>query len=63
MDTSNTDGYPHRGYRRGYMADTGIIFIQRGGHGYYIYPMGRGRVSYYLYPWVPIDIPKLKELI
>jgi len=28
-----------------------------GGHEYHIYPTGRGRVSYYPYPWVPIDIP------
>ena len=42
----NTRGYSHNGYPRGYGADTGIIFIQR------------GRVSYYPYPWVPIDIPK-----
>jgi len=31
----------------------------RGGHGYHIYPTGRGRVSYYPYLWVPIDILKL----
>jgi len=24
---------------------------------YHTYPTERGRVSYYLYPWVPIDIP------
>jgi len=42
----NTRGYPHSGYPRGYGAGTGIIFIQR------------GRVSYYPYPWIPIDIPR-----
>ena len=30
----------------------------QGGHEYHIYPMGRRQVSYYPYPWVPIDIPK-----
>jgi len=31
----NTHGYPHSGYPREYGADTGIIFIQRGGDGYH----------------------------
>jgi len=30
----------------------------RGGHRYHIYSTRRGRVSYYPYPWVPIDIPR-----
>jgi len=24
---------------------------------YHIYPTGRGRISYYPYPWILIDIP------
>jgi len=31
------------------------------GYGYHIYLTGRGRVSYYPYPWVPIDIPSPRE--
>jgi len=31
-----------------------------GGHGYHIYPTRRGRISYYLYPWVLIDVGELK---
>jgi hypothetical protein len=32
----NTRGYPYNGYPRRYRADTGIIFIQRGGDGYHV---------------------------
>jgi hypothetical protein len=32
----NTHGYQYSGYPRGYGADMGIIFIQRGGDMYHI---------------------------
>jgi len=44
---------PQYSWAPAYWASTKVRYR----HGYHIYPTGRRRVLYYMYRWVPIDIP------